>query len=178
MKYYVRYFENEALVNDLKEAQEFLINLPGVEIDDSGLEQLTTYFSTDQKGSKKIFMPNHRSFLVIKTTVDTLEEFKANNQKNLEGGEEKVSTPKSLDIEQEGWYECRLSFQRIVANPDTKKCFYYNDALEARVKAKTGREAYDRMVEHIRKNPDVDERSQMPAAASKNFTWKYLGETC
>ena len=179
MKYYVRYFENETLVDGLKEAADFLGALPGVELDDDCMEQLTTYFTTDQKGSKKIFMPNHRSFLIIKTTVNSLEEFKANNQKNLETAEEKAApTPKGLDLEQEGWYECKLSFQRIVANPETKKCFYYNDALEAKVKARSGREAYERMGEHVRKNPDVDERSQMPAAASRNFTWKYLGETC
>ena len=113
MKYYVRYFENETLVDNLKEATDFLGTLPGVEMDDNCMEQLTAYFTTDQKGSKKIFMPNHRSFLIIKTTVNTLEEFKANNQKNIESAEEKAA-PKGLDIEQEGWYECRLSFQRIV----------------------------------------------------------------
>ena len=168
MKYYVRYFENETLVDGLKEAADFLGALPGVELDDDCMEQLTTYFTTDQKGSKKIFMPNHRSFLIIKTTVNSLEEFKANNQKNLETAEEKAAPIKNMS----------KSPQRIVANPETKKCFYYNDALEAKVKARSGREAYERMVEHVRKNPDVDERSQMPAAASRNFTWKYLGETC
>ena len=87
MKYYVRYFENETLVDGLKEAADFLGALPGVELDDDCMEQLTTYFTTDQKGSKKIFMPNHRSFLIIKTTVNTLEEFKANGFKLKHLGE-------------------------------------------------------------------------------------------
>lgn len=177
MKYYVRYFDDETMVDNLKEAMDFLGSLPGVEMDDNCVEQLTSYFTTDQKGSKKIFMPNHRSFLIIKTTVNTMEEFKANSQKNAEAGEEKpVTGPKSLDVEQHGWYECKLSFQRIVTNPETKKCFYYNDVLEAKVQANCAREAHEQMVKYLRENPDVDERSQMPAAASKNFVWKFIGE--
>ena len=77
MKYYVRYFDDETMVDNLKEAMDFLSGLDGVEMDEACVEQLTSYFTTDQKGSKKIFMPNHRSFLIIKTTVNTMDEFKA-----------------------------------------------------------------------------------------------------
>lgn len=176
MKYYVRYFDDETMVDNLKEAMDFLSGLDGVEMDEACVEQLTSYFTTDQKGSKKIYMPNHRSFLIIKTTVNTMEEFKANNQKNAEAGEERPSGTKVLDAEQHGWYECKLSFQRIVTNPETKKCFYYNDTLEAKVMAESARDAHTQMVKHLRENPDVDERSQMPAAASKNFVWRFVGE--
>ena len=176
MKYYVRYFDDETMVDNLKEAMDFLSGLDGVEMDEACVEQLTSYFTTDQKGSKKIYMPNHRSFLIIKTTVNTMEEFKANNQKNAETGEERPSGAKALDAEQHGWYECKLSFQRIVTNPETKKCFYYNDTLEAKVMADSARDAHTQMVKHLRENPDVDERSQMPAAASKIFVWRFLGE--
>ena len=173
MKYYVRYFDDETMVGNMKEAMDFLSSLPGVEMNEQCVEQLTTYFTTDQKGSKKIFMPNRRSFLIIKTTVNTLEEFKANNQRNVEATEEKTVAPKSLDAEQKGWYECKLAFQRMVTNPDTKKSFYYNDTLEAKVMADSARAAYERMVQYLKENPDVDSRSQMPAASSKNFAWKF-----
>ena len=178
MKYYVRYFENETLVETMKEVVDFLSALPDVELDDSCIQQLTTYITTKERGSKKIFMPNHRSFLVIKTTTATLEEFKANNQKNAEQNEERPASSRlsAIDAEQKGWYECKLSFQRIVTNPDTKKCFYYNDSLEAKVVANSARDAHEQMVRYLQNNPEVDERSQMPAPTSKNFTWKYLGE--
>ena len=44
----------------------------------------------------------------------------------------------------------------------------------ARLKANSGMECYERIVEHLRER--VDERSQFPSAKGKNFKFRYLGK--
>ena len=60
---------------------DFLGALPGVELDDDCMEQLTTYFTTDQKGSKKI--------------QDLLDKCKANKTPDIFGafGDEDEEAP-------------------------------------------------------------------------------------
>ena len=58
--------------------------------------------------------------------------------------------------------------------PGTGK-FQYRDAhFVAQVKATSGLDCYNRIVEHLRQR--VDERSQFPSAKGKNFSFRYLGK--
>jgi hypothetical protein len=43
----------------------------------------------------------------------------------------------------------------------------------AQVRAISGIDCYNRIVEHLRQR--VDERSQFPSAKGKNFSFRYLG---
>lgn len=174
MNYYVRYFDDEAFVSSMKEAFDFLGGLPDVELDDDCLAQVEEYFTTDQKGMHKFFMPNHKTFVVIKTTASSLEEFKKNNQKNEDSG--KTQPQKALDLEQIGWYDCSMTISRMLTNPETGKSFYYLDTMKAKVHANTPHEAYNKMVKHVHDNPEIDSRSQIPAAANKNFQYTFIGE--
>jgi hypothetical protein len=42
------------------------------------------------------------------------------------------------------------------------------------VKAESGLDCYERIVEHLRER--VDDRSQFPSAKGKNFKFRYLGK--
>ena len=73
----------------------------------------------------------------------------------------------------EGWYEGSVNFKRVLLVPGTGK-FQYRDAhFVAHVKANSGIDCYNRMVDHLRER--VDERSQFPSAKGKNFKFVYLG---
>lgn len=175
MNYYVRYFDEETLTGSMKETFDFLSGLEDIEMDDNCVSQVEEYFTTDQKGMRKFVMPNHKSFIVIKTTAGSLEEFKKNNQKSAESAP-KAAGQKNFDIEQKGWYECSMTISRMLTNPETGKSFYYMDTMVAKVNAGTPREAYEKMVKHVHDNPEIDSRSQIPAAANKNFQYRFLGE--
>ena len=73
----------------------------------------------------------------------------------------------------EGWYEGSLNFKRVVLVPGTGKFQYRDTLFVARVKASSGMECYERIIEHLRDR--VDERSQFPSAKGKNFSFRFLG---
>jgi hypothetical protein len=78
-----------------------------------------------------------------------------------------------LSEKREGWYEASLTFKRVVLIPSTGKHEYRDTQFVANVKAFSGQDAYNRVVEHLRER--VDSRSQFPSAKGKNFKFKYLG---
>jgi hypothetical protein len=57
--------------------------------------------------------------------------------------------------------------------PATGKHEYRDTHFVADVKAVSGQDCYNRIVEHLRAR--VDSRSQFPSAKGKNFQFKYLG---
>ena len=122
-------------------------------------------------------------FILIKTTAQTLEEFKAgghNASTANEGGElsavskKEIKTGKLLE-DCFGWYKGTISFKRVVQIPGTGKFQYQDTHFKARCKAHNPQECYDRIVEHLRSRQDVDMRSQFPSIKGKNFTCSYLG---
>ena len=56
----------------------------------------------------------------------------------------------------------------------TGKFQYRDTRFVARVKAFSGLDCYNRIVDHLRQR--VDERSQFPSAKGKNFRFRYLGK--
>ena len=78
-----------------------------------------------------------------------------------------------LAEEMPGWYEGTLDFKRVVLIPATGKHEYRDTHFVANVKATSGLDCYNRIVEHLRDR--VDSRSQFPSAKGKNFNYRYLG---
>lgn len=78
-----------------------------------------------------------------------------------------------LNEEQAGWYEGCLDFKRVVMVPATGKFEYRDTHFVANVKALSGLDCYNRIVDYLRQR--VDSRSQFPSAKGKNFTFRYLG---
>jgi len=72
-----------------------------------------------------------------------------------------------------GWYEGIVDFKRVLLVPGTGKFQYRDTQFVARVKAVSGMECYERIIDHLRDK--VDERSQFPSAKGKNFKFRYLG---
>ena len=72
-----------------------------------------------------------------------------------------------------GWYEGMLDFKRVLMVPGTGKFQYRDTQFIANVKAESGMDCYNRIVEHLRER--VDDRSQFPSAKGKNFKFRYLG---
>ena len=78
-----------------------------------------------------------------------------------------------LTEEREGWYEGSINFKRVSLVPGTGKFQYRDTLFVARVKAMSGLDCYNRIVDHLRGR--VDERSQFPSAKGKNYHFRYLG---
>ena len=73
-----------------------------------------------------------------------------------------------------GWYEGTLDFKRVLMVPGTGKFQYRDTQFTARLKAESGLDCYERIVDHLREL--VDDRSQFPSAKGKNFRFRYLGK--
>lgn len=78
-----------------------------------------------------------------------------------------------LNEQREGWYEGSIDFKRVQLVPGTGKFQYRDTRFVAQVKATSGLDCYNRIVDHLRQR--VDERSQFPSAKGKNFHFMYLG---
>ena len=78
-----------------------------------------------------------------------------------------------LNEEREGWYEGVLDFKRVQMVPGTGKFQYRDTRFVAQVKAYSGQDCYNRIIDHLRER--VDERSQFPSVKGKNFHFRYLG---
>jgi hypothetical protein len=122
-------------------------------------------------------------FIVIKTLAATIEEFKANGKNAEAAGEEgKRATlrPKDqiqmrLNDELPGWYEGSILFKRVVINQETGKYDYRDTSFVAVVKAYSAMDCYNRIVDYLRSNENIDPRSQFPSPKGKNYQYTYLG---
>ena len=87
----------------------------------------------------------------------------------------KTATPALVRLNEErpGWYEGMIDFKRVLLVPGTGKYQYRDTQFIANVKANSGMECYNRIVDYLRER--VDERSQFPSAKGKNFKFRYLG---
>ena len=72
-----------------------------------------------------------------------------------------------------GWYEGMIDFKRVLMVPGTGKFQYRDTQFIANVKAESGLDCYNRIVDYLRDR--VDDRSQFPSAKGKNFKFRYLG---
>ena len=186
MNIYVRYFNNEALVRNLDELFDFLSGLGDITINKLMVDELTNYVNDEANYPKRYKVRPRVYFILIKTTAQTLEEFKANNRSpqaapaalpyggNIGGMVRKDSRVFMLQEQREGWYFGRINFKRVLLIPGTQKFQYRDTTFAAYVRTTSAIECYNRIVSHQKNRQDIDPRSQFPwpkgAISATNFS--------
>lgn len=194
MNLYIRYFDDEVVVKNVNEALDFIAGIEDFNITPQFEADFRQYVEGSMPYPKRYKVRTRVYFIVIKTTAETLEEFKANGK--TQQGEAEVMgemeegnvvenprpfmRPKDqalmrLNDEAPGWYEGVVNFKRVVRNAHTGKFDYVDTTFAARVKAWSGIDCYNRIIDHLRTRGDIDPRSQFPSAKGKNFHFTYLG---
>ena len=184
MNIYARYFDNEIVVHSLDELFSFLASLQDINVDDRLIEDITAYINSEIPYPTRQKVRPNIYFILIKTTANSLEEFKANN-KNANSPQGNYSAPisrpkdsRNAQFEEEriGWYLGRINFKRVILIPGTQKFQYRDTLFAAYVRAVSAKDCYDRIIEHLRNRQDVDNRSQFPSHRGANFTYEFVGD--
>ncbi|MBO7137810.1 MAG: hypothetical protein J6V92_05010 [Bacteroidaceae bacterium] len=176
MNLYIRYFDDETLVYSVDEALEFLSSLEDVEISEEMVNELENFMASSAMYPKHIKVRARSFFIAIKTTANTLEEFKAKGMS--QGKVEKTAQKEALaqySRYQPGWYAAKIVFKRVIMLPETQKFHYVDTPFVCKVKADSTQECYEKVLGHLRERQDIDPRSQFPSIKSANFEWEYLG---
>ena len=172
MNLYLRYFDNETLVYNVEEAVDFLKSIPEIGMTPELEADVRDYIGSDVFYPKRYKVRPRVYFIIIKTEAATMMDFKQKKalRSNAPEGEHRATVAPAvarLSEKREGWYEASLTFKRVVLIPSTGKHEYRDTQFVANVKAFSGQDAYNRVVEHLRER--VDSRSQFPSAKGKNF---------
>ena len=136
MNLYLRYFSEETLVHSVDEAVNFLTSLSDFRVDENMINDLRQFAESSVSYPKRYKIRPRVYFIVIKTTANTMEEFKANNKKNAtttDSTNEAAAPHKNdkqaeLAEEKKGWYEGSIMFKRVIPIQGTGK-FQYRDTL-------------------------------------------------
>lgn len=188
MNLYVRYFDNETVVTSVGNALEFLnsLNIPGFDNDAAFAKDLQDFADSTVMFPKRYKVRNHSYFIVIKTPLNTLSEFKAHNARSLtaelnaiEGPKPKSKTSVNINALGEkafGWYDGTLNFKRVLSIPSTNKFQYKDVTFRALVKAESPLDCHSRIVNFLKSRGDIDLRSQFPSAKGRNFIYRFIGE--
>lgn len=176
MNLYLRYFDRETLVSTVDEAIDFLSSIEEIGMDPMLEADIREYAASDVFYPKRYKIHPRVYFIIIKTEAQTMQDFK--DKKAVHPVAE--AAPKApapalarLNEVRPGWYEGVIDFKRVLLVPGTGKFQYRDTRFAARVKANSGMECYERIVDHLRER--VDDRSQFPSAKGKNFKFRYLG---
>lgn len=177
MNLYIRYFDNEILVDNVEDALNFLANIDEIGMNQELEADIRDYVASDVLYPKRYKIRPRIYFIIIKTEAATMRDFKEKRAVRTPAQNEKIKAvaPALVKLKEqlEGWYEGELEFKRVQMVPGTGK-FQYRDAhFVARCKASSGMECYDRIIDYLRER--VDPRSQFPSAKGKNFKFTYLG---
>lgn len=177
MNLYIRYFDFETLVYSVEEAISFLASIPEIGMDENLAADIRDYVASDMHYPKRYKVRPRIYFIIIKTTAQSLQDFKDKKALNpvlqKSANTETASAVTRLAQEQEGWYEGQLFFKRVVMVPGTGKFEYQDTQVVYQCKAVSPLDCYDRIIAYLRTR--VDSRSQFPSAKGKNFKFKYLG---
>ena len=178
MNLYLRYFDRETLVSTVDEAIEFLQGIDEIEMTPMLEADIREYAASDVFYPKRYKIHPRVYFIIIKTEAATMQDFKEKKAVHaaVEGVSAKPAAPALVRLNEirPGWYEGIIDFKRVLLIPGTGKFQYRDTQFAARVKANSGMECYERIVDHLRDR--VDERSQFPSAKGKNFKFRYLGK--
>lgn len=177
MNLYIRYFDDEALVYNVSEALNFLASLGGINITEELTTELEKFLASSAMYPKHIKVNARLFFIAIKTTANTMEEFKAKGSGQLRQSKPvRQESGVEYTKQRPGWYEVKITFKRVITLPERQKCRMTDTVFVARLKADSIQDSYDRVVNHLRWRQDVDQRSQFPSMRNRNFEAKYLGE--
>ena len=176
MNLYLRYFDKEALVNTVDEAIDFLKTIDEIGMNPVLEADIRDYAASDVFYPKRYKIRPRVYFIIIKTEAANMNDFKEKKAVR-NGAPEKVrqstSNVMKLNEERDGWYEGTIDFKRVQQVPGTGKFQYRDTHFVAVVKAMSGIDCYNRIVDHLRQR--VDDRSQFPSAKGKNFKFRYMG---
>ncbi len=178
MNLYLRYFDKETLVHTADEAIDFLGGISEIEMNPVLEADIRDYAASDVFFPKRYKIRPRVYFIIIKTEAANMQDFKdkkALRQTDREA-KEHVTPPvmQKLNEERYGWYEGTLDFKRVLMVPGTGKFQYRDTHFVAQLKAHSGMDCYNRIVEHLRSR--VDDRSQFPSVKGKNYKFCYLGD--
>lgn len=176
MNLYLRYFDKEALVNSVDEAIDFLNSIDEIEMTPILESDIREYVASDIFYPKRYKIRPRVYFIIIKTEANSMLDFKEKRAVRTAPNAEKgraTTTVMKLNEERDGWYEGTMDFKRVQLVPGTNKFQYRDTHFVAVVRAMSGLDCYNRIVEHLRQR--VDDRSQFPSAKGKNFKFRYMG---
>ena len=178
MNLYLRYFDKEVLVYTVDEAIDFLRSIEDIEMNPLLEADIREYAASDIYYPKRYKVHPRVYFIIIKTDANTLQDFK--DKKAVHESTGAQPSPKNapalmrLNEINDGWYEGVVDFKRVLLIPGTGKFQYRDTQFVARLKAISGLECYERMIDYLRDR--VDDRSQFPSPKGKNFKFRYLGK--
>ncbi len=179
MNLYLRYFDSETLVQTVDEAIDFLKGIEEIGMNPVLEADIRDYAASDVFYPKRYKVRPRVYFIIIKTEAATMVDFKEKRALRPMAEvhpKERPAAPAVLKLneEREGWYEGTVDFKRVQLVPGTGKFQYRDTRFVAQVKAISGMDCYNRIIDHLRQR--VDERSQFPSAKGKNFKFVYLGQ--
>jgi hypothetical protein len=178
MNLYLRYFDRETLVTSVDEAIDFLASIDEIGMNPVLENDIRDYVASDVFYPKRYKIRPRVYFIIIKTEAATMQDFKDKKAVHPTAAtpRERNASPivTRLNEEKYGWYEGVIDFKRVLLVPGTGKFQYRDTHFVARVKAASGIDCYNRIVEHLQER--VDDRSQFPSAKGKNFKFYYLGQ--
>ena len=177
MNLYLRYFDSETLVPSVDEAIDFLSSIDEIGMNPMLEADIREYAASDVFYPKRYKIRPRVYFIIIKTEAATMQDFKEKRALHSvdDGMKERPAVPTVLKLNEvrDGWYEGELNFKLVLLVPGTGKFQYRDTLFVAQVRAISGQDCYNRIVDHLRQR--VDDRSQFPSAKGKNFKFRFLG---
>jgi len=179
MNLYLRYFDKETLATSVDEAIDFLKSIDEIGMNPVLESDIRDYVASDVYYPKRYKIRPRVYFIIIKTEAATMLDFKEKKalRSNLDNSQakERIASPVVLKLNEErpGWYEGSVDFKRVSLVPGTGKFQYRDTHFVAQVKAMSGLDCYNRIIDHLRQR--VDDRSQFPSAKGKNYHFRFLG---
>lgn len=200
MNYYIRFFDKDVLVSSYEEAYDFLASIPQIKMDDVRGEILKKFIEGPSKFPLRLKVTPKVYALVLKTEETNIEKLRGgnNNETHHPSASEipaddfrrpvDLAVPPidewkrrtydrvmQLNDEVPGIYEGSLVFKRVVPiEENSMKVCYKDTRFAARMRATSGIDCYNQIVEHLKGRQDVDPRSQYPSAKSNKFDFKLL----
>ena len=179
MNIYARYFDQDTLVRNYDELMNFLSSIPEIPINQRLEDDVRAYVESDMPYPKRYKIRPRVYFILIKTSAETMEEFKAHRKGNNNTQEREsianerptfvkdngIINKKEIKVaqlaqERSGWYLGTITFKRVLPINGTTN---------------SGNECYERIIEHLKKRTEIDVRSQFPSAKGSNFTFEFVG---
>lgn len=179
MNLYIRYFDKETLVKTVDEAIDFLASINEIDMNPLLEADIREYAQSDVFYPKRYKVHPRVYFIIIKTDAETMQDFKDKKavhptEANAHAAKQTPALARLQEVN-EGWYEGIVDFKRVLMVPGTGKFEYRDTQFVARVKAFSGMECYERIIDYLRDR--VDSRSQFPSPKGKNFKFRFLGKT-
>ncbi len=180
MNIYARYFDQDTLVHSFDELLEFLSSIPDIHVTQELVSEVRAYLDSDMPYPKRYKIRPRVYFILIKTTAASMAEFKANRKTvapappaNDSYNKKEMKMAQLAEV-RPGWYKGRIIFKRVIQIPNTTKFQYQDTAFSAYVKAQSGQECYNKIINHLKNRQDVDLRSQFPSARGQSFQFEFL----